>query len=108
MFLEKVKNTITSHGLIAKNDTLLVAVSGGPDSLALLYSLWELKSCYNLRLHIAHLDHGLRTDSLKDAQFVINLAKKLRLAITTSRVLLKPQGSGSLEELARKARFEFL
>lgn len=109
MLLDKVKNTIRKYSLINKNDSLLVGVSGGPDSVVLLYLLNSLKKELKLALHVAHLDHMLRKDSYKDAEFVRGLAEKLKLPITIAAINVKELAKkGSLEEIARKARFGFL
>lgn len=109
MLLDKVKNTIRKYSLINKNDSLIVGVSGGPDSVVLLYLLNSLKMELKLVLHVAHLDHMLRKDSYKDAEFVRGLAEKLKLPITIAAVNVKELArKGSLEEVARKARFDFL
>jgi tRNA(Ile)-lysidine synthase len=109
MIIEKVKNTIKKYNLITKNDKIVIGVSGGPDSVALLYLLNSLSRELKLRLHIAHLDHMLRPDSYKDARFVQNLAKMLKLPITTAQINVKELAKqGSPEEIARNARFGFL
>ncbi|MCM8795588.1 MAG: tRNA lysidine(34) synthetase TilS, partial [Candidatus Omnitrophica bacterium] len=108
MILEKVRKTIKRYQLIAKNNKILVAVSGGPDSVALLYLLKTLAPELKLKLHIAHLDHSLRRDSYKDREFVEHLAKRLNIPITCGKVDIKKLvQKGSLEEVARKARLEF-
>jgi tRNA(Ile)-lysidine synthase len=109
MVLDKVKNTIKKYNLINKNDKLVIGVSGGPDSLALLYVLNSLKKSLKINLHIAHLDHMLRKDSYKDKEFVEDLAKRLDIAITTAQIDIKNLAKvGSLEEIARNARLGFL
>lgn len=108
MLIEKAKETIKGYRLISKNDRILIGVSGGPDSVTLLYVLNSLKKELNLKLHVAHLDHKLRKDSFKDRQFVEELARKLKIPfifLEVKRGLLEE--GGSLEEAARKARFEF-
>lgn len=109
MLLEKVKNTVKRYNLIAKGDKVVVGVSGGPDSVALLYLLKSLKRDLNLNLHIAHLDHKLRKDSYKDRIFVEDLAGKLKLPVTTAEINIRQLAlRGSLEEIARNARLGFL
>ncbi len=109
MIIEKVKNTIRQYNLIEKNDTIVIGVSGGPDSVVLLYLLNSLRKELELNLHIAHLDHMLRSDSGKDREFVEKLSQKLKIPIITSRINIKELSKkGSLEELARNARFGFL
>jgi tRNA(Ile)-lysidine synthase len=107
--LKKVKNTIRRYNLINKNDKILIGVSGGPDSVALLYVLNSLSKELKISLHIAHLDHMLRKDSYKDREFVEELAKKIRIPITCGQINVKELAKkGSLEEIARNARLGFL
>jgi tRNA(Ile)-lysidine synthase len=106
--MNKFEETIKKHNLIQKKDKILIGVSGGPDSLALLLQLFNLKSKLGLTLHIAHFDHRLRKDSGVDAVFVRNWAKKLNLPITIKQIDPKRlQKKGSLEELCRDARLDF-
>ncbi len=109
MILDKVKITIKKYKLIAKGDRILIGVSGGPDSVALLYLLKALTKELKLKLHIAHLDHKLRKESRKDREFVEKLALKLKIPLTTSEVDIKrlAKSRGSVEEIARNARLEF-
>lgn len=109
MILDKVKNTIKKYDLIHKGETIVVGVSGGPDSVALFYLLNNLKEELKIILHIAHLDHMLRPDSYKDRIFVENLSKKLKIPVTTGQINVKEIAKkGSLEEIARNARLGFL
>ena len=90
--------------MISSRETVLVAVSGGPDSLALLHSLNNLKSQLGCRLHIAHLNHGLRSNATKDATYVCQQAQNLNLSVTVREISL-PSAS---EASARQARYQFL
>jgi tRNA(Ile)-lysidine synthase len=109
LIINKVKDTIKKYNLINKNDKILVGVSGGPDSVALLYLLNKLKKEFKLTLHIAHLDHMLRKDSYRDAEFVKRLAERLNIPSTIRQVNVKELAKkGSLEEIARNARLAFL
>ena len=96
----------------AGNPRLLTAVSGGPDSLALLYSLYALREELGLELVGAHLDHGLRgEESAADAAFVESVFETLSLDlfVESANVLTQGAASGtSLEEAAREARYDFL
>jgi len=109
MILDKAKATIKKYNLINRNDKIVIGVSGGPDSVALLYLLNSLKREFKLKLHIAHLDHMLRKDSGKDKEFVLALAKRLKLPVTTAQINVKALAThGSIEEIARNARLGFL
>ncbi|MEK6280210.1 MAG: tRNA lysidine(34) synthetase TilS [Acidobacteriota bacterium] len=92
--------------------TIVVAVSGGADSAALLLALDEIIKQEKLRLKlvVAHLDHGLRTESRKDAKWVKSLAKDLGHDAASSRVELgqTSKRKPNLEQAARNARYEFL
>jgi len=91
---------------------LVVAVSGGPDSVCLLHLLSSLKDKLGLTLHVAHLDHQLRgKESSADAEYVATLAQKLGLPVTIGHADAKSfQRSNrmTLEEAAREVRYSFL
>ncbi|MFH1640854.1 MAG: tRNA lysidine(34) synthetase TilS [Candidatus Omnitrophota bacterium] len=107
--LNKFRDTTRKFRLISKGDKILIGVSGGPDSVALLYLLCSLKKELRLKLHIAHLDHMLRKDSHKDREFVESLGVSLKIPVTASQVNVKDLAkSGSVEEIARNARLGFL
>lgn len=94
-------------------ETLVVAVSGGADSTALLLALDELKRHDKLsnEICVAHLDHKLRKSSAKDAKWVSELAQKLgyRAVIGRSKVAENARAdSDNLEQAAREARYAFL
>lgn len=95
---------------LAKNDLtpLVIAVSGGADSLALLHVLYTLAEPLRLSLHVATLDHGLRGEAgADDAQFVVDTAHGLGLPVTAGKVDLDPSLPG-VEARARAARYAFL
>ena len=95
--------------LPASDETIVVAVSGGADSTALLLALEELKTSGKLHtgICVAHLDHRLRKSSSKDAKWVADLAAKLgfKSVIGRAKVL---ESDDNLEQAARKARYAFL
>src|SRR5438552_2022164 len=100
-------------GLPAANARVVVGVSGGADSVALLLAVDELVDANKLRLKlsVAHLDHGLRKDSKADARWVKALAKQLGHECLARRVNVKALAAGSgdnLEQAARRARYKFL
>jgi len=99
--------------LPTSGETIVVAVSGGADSTALLLALEELKTTNKIYTNIcvAHLDHKLRKSSTRDAKWVANLATELgfRSVIGRSKVEENARATGdNLEQAARKARYAFL
>src|SRR5262245_58662855 len=89
--------------MLSGGETVLVAVSGGADSVALLHVLMTLADELALGLHVLHVDHGLRTDSEGDARFVRELAGRLSVPAEVTRVTVAP--GGSIEAAARAARY---
>jgi len=94
-------------------ETIVVAVSGGADSTALLLAIEELKNQQKLHIDVcvAHLDHRLRKSSAKDAKWVSELAARLgfRSVIGRSKVAEDARAkSDNLEQAAREARYAFL
>ena len=99
--------------LPTSGETVVVAVSGGADSTALLLAIDELRTHHKLHTNIcvAHLDHRLRKSSSKDAKWVAALAEKLgyRSVIGRSKVAEDASAAGdNLEQAAREARYAFL
>lgn len=92
-------------------DSVLVAVSGGPDSVVLAHVLHSLAAEYSLRMAIAHLNHSLRgRESERDAEFVIAYARQLDVPIYSEKKDVRAYRRSrrlSLEEAARKIRYEF-
>ena len=100
----KVKNTIEKYNLINKEDKVLVAVSGGPDSISLLNILYELG--YNICT--AHVNHGLRENAENDEKYVIEFCEKRNIPCFIKRVKLKEiESDMTTEELGRKIRYDF-
>ena len=109
---QRVLGFIQAHHLVIKGQTLLVAVSGGQDSVCLLHLLHHLQPVLGIKLHVAHLDHQLRgPESAGDARYVARLAKKLGIPATIEKRNVKTYQKVhglSLEEAAREVRYSFL
>lgn len=95
------------------DEPIVVGVSGGADSVALLLALAELKSASKLsvRICVAHLDHKLRKTSARDARWVSDLAAKLGFESVTGRskvAEIARANNDNLEQAARDARYAFL
>ncbi len=98
---------------VADDAALVLAVSGGPDSMALLHGAARLAEtdASSWRLVIAHLDHGLRPDSADDAAFVADAGRSLGIHVEMRRtdVAARARAEGrSIEEAGREARYRFL
>jgi len=109
--LKNLVDIVRSQKLFAPGETVVVAVSGGADSVCLLDVLTRLDG-ENLRLVVAHLNHGLRgEDSDEDERFVARLAGRYGLPFASRRVdvaALAAQEGLSLEDAGRRARYRFL
>lgn len=82
-----VRRALRAAPALKRGDTLLVAVSGGADSIALLIALHSLAHEHGLQLHVAHLHHGLRgREADADRAHVVALCERLSIACTTARI----------------------
>jgi tRNA(Ile)-lysidine synthase len=97
--------------MLNKSERVMVCVSGGPDSVAMLYVLKALSRTEKYKLHIAHLNHMIRgKESQRDMEFVKSLSKKLNIPIALGMVDVKKESRNvklSLEETAREIRYDF-
>ncbi len=108
--LAKVKGTIERYKMLDKGDCVLVGVSGGPDSVALLRVLNELKELFSLSLHVVHLNHMFRgREAQEDGEFVYDMCSKMGIPATieTFDVPAFIEDTGlSPEDAARRVRYE--
>ncbi len=105
-----VKNTIQKYSLIKSKDRVLCAVSGGPDSVAMLYLLCELRKEFNFNIGVVYFHHGIRDESDFELEFVKNLSSKFKLSFFTKRSdipKIAVSQKRSLEETARIERYGF-
>ena len=109
--LHKVKETINKYNMIEKGDRILVAVSGGPDSVTLLHVLNMLKDELNISLVIAHVNHMLRDkESDGDEEYVKGLGNKFNIPVNTCRVDVDKyarEKGVSTEVAGREIRYDF-
>ncbi len=109
--LEKVREALRRWRMVNMGEKVLVAVSGGADSMALLYALFWLRKEFDLTLALAHLDHGIRQDTAEDLKVVRAAAEDLGLPLVYERVdapSYAREHKLNLEEAARRLRREFL
>jgi tRNA(Ile)-lysidine synthase len=111
-FQEDILSTIRRFSMLDPADKILVAVSGGPDSIALLHSLYSIRSSFGLKLHIFHLNHMIRgKNSAEDALFVQEQAQTLNVPLTSLSFDIPAYVKGrnqSLQDAAREVRYRLL
>ena len=109
--VQSVEKTLLEFNMLQSRDKVLVAVSGGPDSVALLHVLLALQTKFDIQIGIGHLNHGLRPSAAtRDAAFVSSLGSKMGLPAHVAAADIQglhQRHKGSLETLGRKARYNF-
>ena len=110
MLEEKVLKTIQEYELIKNGDNIVIGVSGGPDSMALLNILIKLKQEINFNIAVAHINHGMRDEAEEETRYVEEFCKRngIPCYIKKEKVeqLAKEQKIGT-EEAGRKLRYSF-
>lgn len=111
-FLRNIRKTITEHRMFKENDAVLVGLSGGPDSVALLKCLQLLAPAWGLRIGAAHLNHALRAEQADgDAAFAAKFAASLNVECHVQAADVagfRRTHRLSLEEAARIVRYDYL
>ena len=104
----KLLKFIREQNLIAPGDTVICAVSGGADSVAMLFALYLLREKLGITLEAAHFNHNLRgEESLRDETFVRELCARYDIPLHVASGEIHP-GKKGLEAAARDARYAFL
>ncbi|MBM4330338.1 MAG: tRNA lysidine(34) synthetase TilS [Deltaproteobacteria bacterium] len=110
-FVLNVLKTIKKYEMLQPGERLVVAVSGGADSMALLHVLWDLRREFHLSLVVAHLNHGLRPEGEEEKSFVRKASADLGIPFITRQVDIRAKQKEqrlTLQEAAREARYSFL
>lgn len=104
--LSTILRTIATRALFRPGDRVMVAVSGGPDSMALLHALWEARARLGITLEVVGVDHGLRPEAARELDLVGARAEALDLPFVRLEVdVARERRSGvSLQDAARRAR----
>lgn len=103
--------SLKQNNLIPENSTVLVALSGGPDSVFLLHILAQLQEALQFKIIAAHLDHQWRPESAQDAEFCSTLAAAYNIPFVCKKIselAVTHKPNGSKEDLGRRARRAFL
>src|SRR5512147_1572030 len=104
--LDAVRGCVRRHALVTSGDTVLAAVSGGADSVALLMALLALRDALGIRIVAAHLDHGVRgAESARDRAFVEELAARHGVPCFSEATRIP---RANFEAEARRVRYAFL
>ena len=110
-FVRKVKQYIDRYRLIEKEERLLIACSGGTDSVAIVLAMKELESFYHCELGIVHTDHQLRgKESAEDMEFVKELANQLNLPFYSAALEVMrrvEEEGGNVQVICREERYAF-
>ncbi|AKL98248.1 tRNA lysidine(34) synthetase TilS [Endomicrobium proavitum] len=104
------KNIIRSE-LVKNGDRILLAVSGGADSMSMLHMFWRLSKKIKIDIAVLNLNHGLRKESSREAKQVLNFCKKLAITCMLGRLLVKEYSKAakiSIETAARELRYAAL
>ena len=110
MFEEEVLETIKKYNLIQKDDKIVLAVSGGPDSMAMLNCLIKLKDRILFDVVVAHINHGLRENATIDEKYVEEYCQNKNLPFFVLHADIKKEALSEkrgIEETGRKIRYTF-
>jgi tRNA(Ile)-lysidine synthase len=114
MIPQEIYDAISQYQLLTEKDRIVLGVSGGPDSIALLHILWQLSEKYSLSLCVAHLNHMQRgQESKEDAEFTLRFANELSIPVVSEEIDVKAVREREtrglpLTDVARKIRYDFL
>jgi tRNA(Ile)-lysidine synthase len=103
--LTQATATMRAHEMVAPGDLVLVAVSGGPDSVCLLHTMHELRRLFRMKLAVFHFDHRLREDSAADAVYVRRIGDRLGLDVHVRAADGSPEKGVSVEAWATGRRW---
>ena len=109
---EKVLETIKKYNLIENGDKIVIGVSGGPDSIALLNVLLEIKKdkIIDFGMVVCHINHMIREEANDDEEYVLNFCKRYNIEFYARRIEIEKIAKESkigTEEAGRIARYEF-
>ena len=105
--LNEMLRQLRRYEMLQPGDTVVCAVSGGADSMALLWAMYLLKGKLQIRLEAAHFNHGLRgAESDRDEQFVREFCQRFDIPLHVGKGQVRP-GKKGLEAAAREARYAY-
>lgn len=107
---ERVLKTIQKYNLIQANEKIVLGVSGGPDSLFMLYILNKLKKQLKFDMAVAHINHMIRAEADSEEEFVKEFCRKINIEFYSKRIDVEKYANNNkigLEEAGRKVRYDF-
>lgn len=107
---QKILQTIKKYNLIEENDSVVIGVSGGPDSICLLHILNELKQELNFKIYVAHINHMIRQEADEETEYVKDFCKNLGIECYIKRIDVVKIANNlkrGTEEIGRQIRYEF-
>lgn len=110
MLEEKVLKTIVKYNMIENGDSVVVGVSGGPDSMTLLNILNNLKEKLNIKIYVAHINHMIRVEADEETEYVKNFCKDIRVDFFAKRIKVEEEAKKlkiGTEEAGRNIRYAF-
>jgi len=110
VLISKTKETINRYNMLSQGDRVVIGVSGGADSVALLRALHELRATMGITLSVCHVNHMLRETALRDEEFVLALCADLDVPCYIHRAdvaALAKEWKVGTEEAGRRVRYEF-
>ena len=110
MIEEKVLQTIKKYHLIEENDSIILGVSGGPDSTCLFHVFLSLQEKIHFTFFVCHINHGIRKEAILDEQYVINMCHQYDIPCFVKKENIKQKAQEEkmgIEEMGRKVRYEF-
>ncbi|MBF0516676.1 MAG: tRNA lysidine(34) synthetase TilS [Nitrospirae bacterium] len=106
-FINKIKETIAKYSMLSDGDTVIVGLSGGADSVTLLYCLREL--AMGLTLYAVYIDHGLRpVETPREIEFCANLCYTIGVSFCAEQISLPPKITSNSQDTLRELRYEIL
>lgn len=108
---EKFKKSVEKNSLVKAGDKIILAVSGGPDSVCLMHLFWRLKKTLPIELLIVYLNHGLRKESVREEKLIAGYGRKFDISVVIRKIPVSEFADIkkiSVETAGRNLRYETL
>ncbi|MBN1622534.1 MAG: tRNA lysidine(34) synthetase TilS, partial [Endomicrobiales bacterium] len=108
---DKFKKTVIKNNLVKSQDRILLAVSGGPDSVCLTHLFWRMGKTVDVEIEIMYVDHGLRKQAKREKKFIQDLGKRFKIPAHIEKIPVREYSDLkkiSLETAGRALRYSAL